>query len=107
MVTAEAAAPPPSDRASPAYKWGLGLSLAALQSLAYFGIGHAHLTRSTELLRTALDDLIPFWPWTAWCYLPFYAGVFVISIIGFRRRSLFNRALGAVVLVLSIGAMGH
>jgi hypothetical protein len=25
-----------------------------------------HLTRSTELLRTCLDDAIPFWSWTAW-----------------------------------------
>lgn len=107
MPTAQAASPRADDVASPGYKWGLGLSMAALQSLAYFGIGHAHLERSTELLRTALDDLIPFWPWTAWCYLPFYAGVFVIAIIGFKRRSLFNRALGAVLLVLSIGALGH
>jgi membrane-associated phospholipid phosphatase len=108
MLTAEPAARlRPEEIASQAYKWGLGLSLAALQSLAYFGIGHAHLTRSTELLRTALDDAIPFWPWTAWCYLPFYAAIFVMCIAGVRRRALFNRALGAVVLVLCIGAMGH
>jgi membrane-associated phospholipid phosphatase len=58
-------------------------------------------------LRTRLDDIIPFWPWTAWCYLPFYAAIFVMAIVGFRRRALFNRALGAVVVVLLIGAMGH
>ena len=81
--------------------------MAALQSLVYFGIGHLHLNRSTELLRTRLDDAIPFWPWTAWCYLPFYAGVFIIAIAGFRRRALFNRALLAVLVVMTIGALGH
>src|SRR5262249_50229335 len=93
--------------ASPAYKWTLGLSLAALQSAMYFGIGHAHLARSTELLRTRLDDMIPLLPWTVWCYLPFYAAIFVMAIAGFRRRALFNGAVMAVVVVMLIGAAGH
>ena len=70
---ASPAAPTSAELATPAYKWTIGLALAALQSLVYFGIGHLHLNRSTEILRTRLDDAIPFWPWTAWCYLPFYA----------------------------------
>jgi membrane-associated phospholipid phosphatase len=101
------AAQPASDIASPAYKWAVGGALALLQSFVYFGIGRLHLNRSTELLRTRLDDAIPFWPWTAWCYLPFYAGVFLIAIAGIRRRSLFKRALTAVFIVMSIGALGH
>jgi membrane-associated phospholipid phosphatase len=104
------AASPPSTApaiATPAYKWTVGLAMAALQSAVYFGIGHLHLNRSTELLRTRLDDAIPFWPWTAWCYLPFYAGVFLIAIAGFRRRALFNRALLAVLGVMTVGALCH
>jgi len=97
----------PGELASARYRWSIGLALAAIQSGVYFGIGHAHLTRSTELLRTRLDDAIPFWPWTAWCYLPFYAGTFLIAVGGFRRRVLFNRAATAVILVMLIGAMGH
>jgi membrane-associated phospholipid phosphatase len=97
----------PEELASARYRWTLGLALAALQSAVYFGIGHAHLTRSTELLRTRLDDAIPFWPWTAWCYLPFYAATFLLAIAGFRRRVLFNRTCAAVVLVMLAGAMGH
>ena len=58
-------------------------------------------------MRTRLDDAIPFWPWTAWCYLPFYAGVFLIAIAGIRRRSLFKRAVTAVFVVMSLGALGH
>jgi membrane-associated phospholipid phosphatase len=94
-------------RASALYKWTLGLTAAVVQSLVYFGIGHLTLTRSTELLRTRLDDAIPFWPWTGWFYIPFYAGIFIICIVGFRSRALFNRAIGSVVLVMSIGALGH
>src|SRR6476646_9200040 len=109
MAVATSPAPEPSASAlaSPAYKWTIGLSLAALQSLVYFGIGHLHLNRSTEILRTRLDDAIPFWPWTSWCYLPFYAGVFIIAIAGIKRRALFNRAVLAVLIVMSIGAIGH
>jgi membrane-associated phospholipid phosphatase len=93
--------------ASARYKWTLGLTAAVIQSLAYFGIGHLHLTRSTELLRTRLDDAIPFWTWTSWCYMPFYAAIFIICIVSFRSRLLFNRGLGAVALVMVIGALGH
>ncbi len=93
--------------ASARYRWTIGLGLAAIQSAVYFGIGHAHLARSTELLRTWLDDAIPFWPWTAWCYLPFYAGMFLIAMGGFRRRALFNRSAAAVILVMLVGALGH
>src|SRR5258708_8101094 len=82
---------PESDRATQFYKWTRGLTAAALQSLLYFGINHAHLTRSTEILRTSLDDAIPFWTWTAWFYLPFYAGIFIICIVVFRSRRQFNR----------------
>ena len=94
-------------RASSAYKWTLGLAAGAVQSLLYFGIGHLPMQRSTELLRTRLDDAIPFWPWTSWCYLPVYAAIFIMAISGFRSRELFNRGLRAVALVMFLGALGH
>jgi membrane-associated phospholipid phosphatase len=93
--------------ATPTYRWSVGAGLAVLQSLVYFGIGHTHLARSTELLRTRLDDAIPFWAWTSWCYLPFYAAIFIMAIAGFRRKQLFNRTARAVVGVMLIGAMCH
>jgi membrane-associated phospholipid phosphatase len=107
MTVAASSPSMPSEIATPAYRWTIGGALALLQSAVYFGIGHLHLSRSTEILRTRLDDAIPFWPWTAWCYLPFYAGVFIIAIIGFRRKALFNRALLAVLIVMTLGAAGH
>jgi membrane-associated phospholipid phosphatase len=94
-------------RAGSAYKWTLGLAAGAVQSLLYFGIGHLAMQRSTELLRTRLDDAIPFWPWTSWCYLPVYATIFIMAISGFRSRDLFNRGLRAVALVMFLGALGH
>ena len=60
VATPPAPEPAASAIATPAYKWTVGLSLAALQSAVYFGIGHLHLNRSTELLRTRFDDAIPF-----------------------------------------------
>ena len=110
MTTAAASsvpAEPSAEIAKPLYKWPIAGAMAVVQSLVYFGIGHLHLNRSTELLRTKLDDAIPFWPWTSWCYLPFYAGVFIIAAAGIRRRALFNRAVLAVLTVMTIGALGH
>jgi membrane-associated phospholipid phosphatase len=97
----------PNALAPARYRWTVGIGLALAQSAMYFGIGHAHLTRSTELLRTRLDDAIPFWTWTAWCYLPFYAAIFIMAIAGFRRRLLFDRTAISVVLVMMTGALGH
>jgi membrane-associated phospholipid phosphatase len=97
----------PDALASARYRWTIGLSLAALQSLTYFGIGHMHLHRSTELLRTWVDDAIPFLAWTSWCYLPFYAATFIMAIAGFRHRALFNRTARSVLLVMFVGALCH
>jgi membrane-associated phospholipid phosphatase len=90
-----------------AYKWSCGLSAAAVQCLIYFGIGKLHFSRSTELLRTRLDDAIPFWPATSWCYLPVYAGIFIAAIVGFRTRAHFDRALRGVFLIMLVGLAGH
>jgi membrane-associated phospholipid phosphatase len=93
--------------ASAKYRWTVGLGLAAAQSALYFGIGNLHFERSTELLRTRLDDAIAFLPWTAWCYLPFYGAIFVMAIAGFRHRVLFDRTARSVLLVMFLGALGH
>jgi membrane-associated phospholipid phosphatase len=112
-MSADAAAPAvlapanPHALASAKYRWTVGLSLAALQSAFYFGIGNLPLHRSTELLRTRLDDLIPFLPWTSWCYLPFYGAIFLMSIGGFRHRVLFDRTARSVTLVMLVGALCH
>ena len=89
------------------YKWGWGLGAAALQSAIYFLVGTSSFDRSTELLRTRLDDAIPFIPATAWFYLPVYAGIFLIALAGFRTRFHFDRALGAFCVILLVGLAGH
>jgi membrane-associated phospholipid phosphatase len=88
-------------------KWTLGLLAAVIQSAVYFGIGYSHRPRSATLLATPLDHAIPFWPWTVWCYLPFYAGIFIIGMAGFRSRRLFHRALVGVMATVAAGALGH
>jgi membrane-associated phospholipid phosphatase len=89
------------------YKWVTGLGAGALQSLAYFAVGHAQFPRSTELLRTRLDDAIPFLPATAWLYLPFYGAIFLIAIAGLRTRAHFNRGLRGVGIILAVGLICH
>jgi len=89
------------------YKWGWGLGAAALQSAIYFLVGNARFERSTELLRTRLDDAIPFIPATAWFYLPIYAGIFVVALACFRTRVHFDRALAGVGVILLAGLAGH
>jgi len=89
------------------YKWMTGLGAATVQSAVYFAVGHARFARSTELLRTRLDDAIPFLPATAWLYLPFYAAIFAIALAAFRTRAYFNRALLGFGLILLVGLVCH
>jgi membrane-associated phospholipid phosphatase len=89
------------------YKWAAGLGAGLAQSLVYFAVGTAHLDRSTELLRTRLDDAIPFLPASAWLYLPFYGAIFLIAIAGFQTRAHFNRGLMGVGLILLVGLICH
>ena len=53
------------------------------------------------------DAAIPFLPWTVWCYLPFYAGIFILTLAGLRTRRLFDRTLVGVLAVMLVGATGH
>jgi membrane-associated phospholipid phosphatase len=93
--------------ASPRYKWTLALATAALQSVVYFSIGHASFPRSPLLLELPLDRVLPFWPWTVWFYLPFYAAIFIMAIAGIRSRRLFDRALVGVLVTMGIALAGH
>lgn len=95
------------DRTTLGYRWARGLMATAVQLTVYLGIGHTKMPRSTELLRTRFDDLLPFWPWTAWFYMPVYVGIFVAALCGFRSRRLFNHATVAFLLVMVVGALGH
>jgi membrane-associated phospholipid phosphatase len=90
-----------------AYRWAVGLSVAVLQSLIYFAVGYFQRPRSATLLELPLDRRLPFWVWTVWLYLPFYAGIFAMAISGVRRPALFHRALKGVLITMLIGAIGH
>jgi membrane-associated phospholipid phosphatase len=89
------------------YRWAVGLGVAGLQTVIYFGVGRISAPRSTTLLATELDAAIPFLPWTVWCYLPFYAGIFILTLAGLRTRRLFDRSLLGVLAVMLVGATGH
>jgi membrane-associated phospholipid phosphatase len=108
---AEEPAIDPLDRRSglrfAAYKWGVGVITGLVGLVVYQLIGRAELHRSTTLLDTALDRAIPLLPVTTWFYEPLYVGIFVIGVVGFRSRWLFNRALVCVVANALVGALGH
>jgi membrane-associated phospholipid phosphatase len=89
------------------YRWAVGLAAAGVQSAIYFAVGHMSQARSTTLLVTELDAAIPFLPWTVWCYLPFYAGIFILAMAGLSTRRLFNRALAGIGAIMMVGATGH
>jgi membrane-associated phospholipid phosphatase len=90
-----------------AYRWAVGIGVAILQSLIYFAVGYFQRPRSTTALALPVDRMLPFWVWTVWLYLPFYAGIFTMAISGLRRPALFHRALKGVLITLTIGATGH
>jgi membrane-associated phospholipid phosphatase len=90
-----------------AYKWGLSLLAAAVQSVVYFGVGHRQVPRSQTLLLIALDRAIPFWPWTVWFYMPFYVGTFVVCVAGMRSFRLVNRVLVAFAVTMVVSAAAH
>lgn len=89
------------------HKCWTGLSVAFLQMAVYLGIGNAEVARSTDLLRTPLDDALPFLPWTSFAYLPCYVGVFVLALGAMPRRDAFHRTLLAMVLVGAVAAVAH
>jgi hypothetical protein len=89
------------------YKWGAALFLAVVGLIIYEALGRTDLGRSTTLLMTPLDRLIPLLPWTAWFYEPFYAAIFIIGVLSFRSRFLYNRTLICVVANIVLAALGH
>jgi membrane-associated phospholipid phosphatase len=90
-----------------AYKWGVGLVIGVVGFLLYQWMGRTDLGRSTTLLDTALDRAIPLLTWTSWLYQPFYVGIFVIGVIAFRSKFIFNRAIVCICANVLVGALGH
>jgi len=89
------------------YKWGTALALAIIGLAIYEVLGRTDLGRSTSLLMTPLDRVIPLAPWTAWFYEPFYAAIFIIGVVTFRSRFLYNRTLVCVAANIVLAALGH
>jgi membrane-associated phospholipid phosphatase len=90
-----------------AYKWGVALIVGVLGFILYQVEGRADLGRSTTMLDTALDRALPFWTWTSWLYEPFYVAIFIIGVIGFQSRFLYNRAIIGICANVVVAALGH
>ena len=96
-----------TDGAFQAYKWGTALALAVVGLIIYEVLGRTDLGRSTTMLMTPIDRAIPLVPWTAWFYEPFYVSIFLIAVVGFRSRFVFNRTLVCVAFNIVVAALGH
>jgi len=96
-----------TDPAFQAYKWGTALALALVGLLIYEVLGRIDLGRSTTLLMTPIDRAIPLIPWTAWFYEPFYVAIFLIGVIGFRSRYVYDRTLICVCFNIVVAGLGH
>jgi hypothetical protein len=59
------------------------------------------------MLMTPIDRAIPLVPWTAWFYEPFYVSIFLIAVVGFRSRFVYNRTLVCVAFNIVVAALGH
>jgi hypothetical protein len=96
-----------SDPAFQAYKWGTALALALVGLVIYELLGRTDLGRSPTLLMTGIDRAIPLVPWTAWFYEPFYVAIFLIGVVSFRSRFLYDRTLVCVCFNIVVAALGH
>jgi membrane-associated phospholipid phosphatase len=108
-------APPPvidvldrrSGPAFQAYKWGAGLLIGVIGFVIYQVMGRSDIGRSVTMLDTALDRALPFWTWTSWLYEPLYVAIFLVGVLGFQSRFLYNRALVGICVNVVVGALGH
>jgi membrane-associated phospholipid phosphatase len=76
------------------YAWGAPMAAAVLTT--YTLIGKAVVGRAEFDFFTLLDDYIPYWPWTVWCYFPFYVIIFNLIALAIPTRDTFFRTLRAI-----------
>ncbi|MBI3070761.1 MAG: phosphatase PAP2 family protein [Deltaproteobacteria bacterium] len=76
------------------YAWGAPFAAAVLTT--YTLIGKAVAGRTEFDFFTPLDDLVPYWPWTVWCYTPFYVIIFNLIALAIPHRDAFFRTLRAI-----------
>ncbi len=82
------------------YAWGAPMAGAVLT--IYTLIGKAVVGRTEFNFFTPLDDYIPYWPWTVWCYPPFYIIIFNLIALAIPHREAFFRTLRAIAYAFAI-----
>ena len=76
------------------YAWGAPMAGAVLT--IYTLIGKAVVGRTEFDFFTPLDDFIPYWPWTVWCYFPFYVIIFNLIALAIPTRDTLFRTLRSI-----------
>lgn len=79
---------------------------AAITVACYLAVAEATLARSTTTgFATPLDGKIPFVPWTWWLYFPSYVASLLLAAAVVRERTVFARALAAMLLAQGLCAI--
>ncbi|MBI3073037.1 MAG: phosphatase PAP2 family protein [Deltaproteobacteria bacterium] len=81
------------------YVWSL--TFAGCCYFLYTWIGEFTAARQTAFYLE-IDNWVPFWPWTVWCYLPFYVLIFHVSTFSIRKREIYFRTLGSIAIGMVI-----
>jgi membrane-associated phospholipid phosphatase len=104
-AVAAAPASAPRERAhAPRERAALFLVLFAFWAAGYYGVGLTRDPRSAHVLRTALDDAIPFVPATIWIYCCVYTAM-LLPLFTVRCPLLFRRVALAYAFVIGCSAV--
>jgi membrane-associated phospholipid phosphatase len=82
-------------------KYVYSLAFAGCNFFLYNWIGEFTAARQTAFYLE-IDSWVPFWPWTVWCYLPFYVLVFHVATFTIRKREHYYRTIGGIALAMVI-----
>ncbi len=79
----------------------LALLLTAAAMSTFWLVGYRVDPAEAAVLRTPLDDAIPFWPWTVYLYSWVYTSM-LYPLFVIRCRRLFRRVLGAYAVAIAV-----
>ncbi len=78
--------------------WLVGL----FATVSYLSVGHLTAGFARAGGSGAIDNWIPFLPWTVWIYLPMYALVFHVAVFFVKTQQTLNRTIASLLIVWAI-----
>jgi membrane-associated phospholipid phosphatase len=88
---------------APREKAWLSIGMIAYWLVGYYGVGLRQDPADARVLRTPLDDMIPFLPASIWVYSCVYTAM-LLPLFVVRCKRLFRRVVVAYAFVISVSA---